>query len=583
MNSPQRIPTNKELQAVKDVIASFLVTLKNFGFYPENHAICQRSIANICIRLDAFLNTYDFLKFDIEKERLIYHNEVVFQESPGEENLAFYLYRDGIRWIELKKGVKSKEIKGFITILNCYRTVQEDPEGDLVTALWEAHFPNIRYKASDIYWDSEPLLELNLLSLGDANTDGENLPEEEQENSLSATLQSSEDGLFELNKDEIANLREMIIEEEDRDSVKDLLDLATVLFSTQDNEEDLETLLQFFKNQIEVSLNHKNFQLVHETLKGLHKIRFDLKTVRPWSIPIFNNFFKSISEPQYLSVLSKVLPTLDRADFNRIELLKQILVLLHSNAILAIAPILSQIRFRIVQQQLLEIIEILARRNFKPLEQVLSSNDEHVVGTLVPIVGRISGKKSIRILLKMIHSDFEMVRKQAIQLLIAREMVSFETIFPFIKDSSNSIRQLILEYLNHNKPKNGEALLIEYMKQKQFLVNSDQHIISCYKTLGKCGSSIAIPFLKKNLFKRRWFPDFGWSIHRQGSVAALIALQTNEAKKLLRKASKSFFPNVRRAYKKGLEASDNKISVEIKDEAKIKSSKIERKDIEVFS
>jgi hypothetical protein len=112
----------------------------------------------------------------------------------------------------------------------------------------------------------------------------------------------------------------------------------------------------------------------------------------------------------------------------------------------------------------------------------------------------------------------------------------------------------VLEYLEHNKPERGEGLLIEYMKQKQFMVNSDRHIISCYKTLGKCGSSKAIPFLQENLFKRRWLPDFGWSIHRQGSVIALIALQTKETKPLLLKASKSFFPNVRMAYKKGLEA-----------------------------
>jgi hypothetical protein len=91
MNSLETIPTNKELQTVKDVIASFLVGLKNFGLYPENHAICKKCINNVFKRLEAFLNTYGSMKLDIEKERLIYKGEIVFQESASEEKLAFFL------------------------------------------------------------------------------------------------------------------------------------------------------------------------------------------------------------------------------------------------------------------------------------------------------------------------------------------------------------------------------------------------------------------------------------------------------------------------------------------------------------
>jgi HEAT repeat protein len=176
-----------------------------------------------------------------------------------------------------------------------------------------------------------------------------------------------------------------------------------------------------------------------------------------------------------------------------------------------------------------------------------------VIRSLVYIAGRIPGKKANQILLKMIHNPSERVRRQAIKHLFAKKLVSLEIIFPFIEDSSESIRQLILNYLIQNKSEKGEALLIEYLQQKRFLVNNHQHIIACYKTLGKCGSSKSIPFLQKLLFKRRWLPDFPGSIHRQGSVIALIGLETKEAKRLLQKASRCFFPNVRIAYKRGLE------------------------------
>ena len=117
----------------------------------------------------------------------------------------------------------------------------------------------------------------------------------------------------------------------------------------------------------------------------------------------------------------------------------------------------------------------------------------------------------------MIHNPSEMVRKQAIKHLLTQELVSLESIFTLIEDSSESIRQLILDYLKENKHEKGEALLIEYLQQKRFLLNNHQHIIACYKTLGKCGSSRSIPFLQKLLFQRRWLPDFVDGIPRRRS------------------------------------------------------------------
>ena len=39
----------KELQGIKDVINSFLIALKNYTLYPEDHSICQKSVENAVI------------------------------------------------------------------------------------------------------------------------------------------------------------------------------------------------------------------------------------------------------------------------------------------------------------------------------------------------------------------------------------------------------------------------------------------------------------------------------------------------------------------------------------------------------
>ena len=57
MDSMDSAPTNEELQGVKDVIALFLIGLKNYTLYPENHGICQKSVSNTAARLKGFLKS----------------------------------------------------------------------------------------------------------------------------------------------------------------------------------------------------------------------------------------------------------------------------------------------------------------------------------------------------------------------------------------------------------------------------------------------------------------------------------------------------------------------------------------------
>ena len=76
--------------------------------------------------------------------------------------------------------------------------------------------------------------------------------------------------------------------------MKDLLDLASVILKDQGNKEDLEALLQLIKNEIEVSLIQRNFQLVFKNLKALHKIRVASKNEKPFAVQIFNNFINMV-------------------------------------------------------------------------------------------------------------------------------------------------------------------------------------------------------------------------------------------------------------------------------------------------
>ena len=89
-------PTAEELQAVKSVIAGVIIAMRNYGLYPETHLICKKSIVNVQARLVGFLKEHDHLRLDVEKGRLVFKEEVVYQGVSEEKSLAFWLFRDGI-------------------------------------------------------------------------------------------------------------------------------------------------------------------------------------------------------------------------------------------------------------------------------------------------------------------------------------------------------------------------------------------------------------------------------------------------------------------------------------------------------
>ena len=180
-----------------------------------------------------------------------------------------------------------------------------------------------------------------------------------------------------------------------------------------------------------------------------------------------------------------------------------------------------------------------------------------MVQRLVHILGHLKGERPTRILLKMLSHSSERIRSHALRFLLARNLHPkvIQKLFPLIEDASDSIRQLMLEYLGRRRSKLAESLLLDYIEQRRFRRKDRQHLLACYRALGRCGSSHSVTFLQQVLSKRGWIPGFSRSMHRQGAAISLIELGTQEAKEILERASRSLSPCVRLAYRKAVEAS----------------------------
>ena len=104
--------------------------------------------------MDNYFVENGHLELKIDRNKILYTDEVVHEGPMTEENLAFILFRDGIHSLVLKKRIQDWEVHTFLEILKKYQILHEDAENDVVTALWEMELPSLYYAADDVGFDT---------------------------------------------------------------------------------------------------------------------------------------------------------------------------------------------------------------------------------------------------------------------------------------------------------------------------------------------------------------------------------------------------------------------------------------------
>jgi HEAT repeat protein len=119
-------------------------------------------------------------------------------------------------------------------------------------------------------------------------------------------------------------------------------------------------------------------------------------------------------------------------------------------------------------------------------------------------------------------------------------------IFEFIDDPDASVRHVILTQMGRSRNEIAEDLLMQYIQNRNFSVAQSEHIMECFRTLGKCGSSRSVPFLRKTLLHRKWMAGLRKSAYRESAALALVALKIPEARQVIEAAGRSLHLGLRR-------------------------------------
>jgi hypothetical protein len=542
--------SKQALKAAKNFVTSLFLAVKKFSLYPEDHNHCQTAMVRLQHDLELFLDNYGKLVLHVERDRILFEDEVVHEGEAKEGDLAFALFRDAIYKLVFQKGIDSRQIDLFIRILNQHRTLPPEAEGDIVTALWEAELPHLQYEADDKILEAD--LEVDLSDADEGRTDEsdfystlEMLLDAEASPAGShgdRDLPPLEPGSFQLTTEEVQTLQQMVRRAEERDATQEILDMLADILKDQKDEEYFDVVLDYMEEELQTALGRKNFDVALRILKRLIQIRMLCKESTSWALSRINKFFLRVCEPDFLTPLQEVWPTLSASEIGQ---LRVFLVLLPPKAIGALGARLPEARSPTVQKMLSEVIVSLASRDFRPLEKLLDTAEENLVCCLVPLLGRMTDEKSSKALVHMSHYPSERVRKQALSAIMARDLWVPDKLTSLMDDDNTFIRQLLIKYLGSRRSQAAERLLLDYLRNRKYRNTDDEHLSACFRALGRCGKTEAIPFLRDTLLRGGWISRFRVSVLREYAALALTELGTDGAKQILEEGSQSWFPGIR--------------------------------------
>lgn len=558
----QKLTSIRPTQSVDDaksIVDTLQYVCKTRALYSEEHTKYQKAVTRLKNSFDTYFKKHNELCIHVKKDRLLHGDEVLYEGTAKDGDIAFALFRDGMIKIVFQPGIDLHETQTFVTILHKFEVIPAEAEGDIVTALWEAQLPHVHYEAVD-----------NII---DTDSDGEGTSEKGEKEGQGGTSRQSGNALFqsletlnngdsshavvqqpeklrlvdtsliELNPIEVKALKEMVWKEEQRDATGEILNMMADILKGQEGLEFLDVALEYMKEGLQKALSVKDFNSGYRILKRLHQVRkFSQKSSQPIH-PGIKEFFAEVSDKDYLAALQNPWPHLNESE--RLKA-KQTLIMLPSKAIIALGPLLSDKLTPEAGELITDVIVALAERNVRPLEQLLITVNKDLLYRLIPLLGRIRGKEFQKILIKLVDHPEERVRIEILNVIVQQNLWIPEKLIALVNDENANIRQKCLDYLGSRRCEKTQKLLLDYLKKRKFKSKERDYQSACYRALGKCGTGELLPYLQDSLLNGGLISKFLATSRRMGAAIALMELKTEEAKQVLVTASQCRYPGIKK-------------------------------------
>ena len=552
---------DEAVDQAKDLINTFVKTIKAFRLYPPENPTLVGFIDQVYRKFQLFLNKYHYFILKIGENKLSFREVTLYENPDLKTSLAFQLYKDGLRELRFMEGLEEGEVDGLIDIMKRSDSINK-MEDDLVTLMWEKDFIHISYLATDEYLEEMPAIipanieqfRANLTfepppqsEMGDIGeeTDGAEVDYYEiMKRVESPPLVGVDRSVYFLTPDELEGLRKEVELETAPSFVFIVIDILFEILALEKSPQPYQETTGALQKLLDALITLGEFQKASELLTRVNII-LNTYELKDWQVDAIRQLSDKAGEPQRIEKIGKIL---DKGEEIRLEEVSNYLTLLKPNSIQPLIKVLGELNNSRARRMLCEVLIEIGKGN---MELIIPFIDDHrwfLVRNIAYILGRMGKESALPTIQKALNHEESRVRREAIQALgIIVSSKAFDLLGKALNDQDDRNRSMAALNLARVGKKASLPALLEVVQAKDFSKRDSAEIKAFFDAIGMVGSNDAIKPLEKLLEQKSWFGMGKKDEIRLRAASALALIGTAEARSTLEAGRNSKDENIRQA------------------------------------
>lgn len=142
------------VESAKKACARLHQGYRDHRLYPVGHPTTRNTMELVRTAVDAHLDSVGTLNLRVTDSSLVFEGQEVYTHAESRDNLAFLMFRDGIRALSLTPGIEPGELE---TLIDCMARADQmvDTDQDLSTTLWERDLAHVQLEVVDPFLEGE--------------------------------------------------------------------------------------------------------------------------------------------------------------------------------------------------------------------------------------------------------------------------------------------------------------------------------------------------------------------------------------------------------------------------------------------
>ncbi len=494
-------------RAAKAVLQTILKARKNLRMYPSNNPIYTNTLEDAFEKFRHFFDFKDSLVFGIRLYDIYYEDILIYHNAlQKEENLAFFLFKDGLRELTFQKRMPYEEMALFLNIIS--RDFENEVlDDDTVTLFWESDFRYIQYVVEDAFLVDEDY-EIQAVSQAKQVHNTPAGVKAVCDHALNHTLEIQES----VEKPDIVAIQEddrkilaHALEVDADDKIDKLMDILFEVYGWAETGAEFSEAADFLNHAIEYAVRKKNIDSVVRVLDRLKRIASH-DTASGVVEENVEKVFAFVGSESVVYLLGDYLDTGNKTDPAPARRLS---AYFDKNAVPPLITLLSMLNTIHARRVVLDILVRLCPLDFQTVIRGLDSPEWYVVRNITYVLRAIGDPRAVDYLLKKVDHPDARVRLEIIRAL--GEMGDSRAL-PVLADCLGDdveiqLRVTAIRALGSLGSDGARALLLSRISEKSFAGRALNEKKQYFQVLSQWKDSATVNDLIGILMKKGIFPD----------------------------------------------------------------------------